>query len=115
VQKGNACERQRERKAGDEEEEDDDEETEHFSSSTSSRETEQFSQELSSHSTVVVARQAYAIAPHAGMEEGGNQAVAEFGQQPLDFLQPFPQHVVRFPNFLSFFLSFFWLLLPFFS
>jgi hypothetical protein len=40
------------------------------------------------------------------MEEGGNQAVAEFGQQPLDFLQPFPQHVVRFPNFLSFFLSF---------
>jgi hypothetical protein len=58
---------------------------------------------------------AHAIAPHAGMEEGGNQAVAEFGQQPLDFLQPFPQHVVRFPNFLSFFLSFFWLLLPFFS
>ncbi len=84
-----------------------------FSSSTSSRETEQFSQELSSHCTVVVARQAHAIAPHAGMEEGGNQAVAEFGQQPLDFLQPFPQHVVRFPNFLSFF--FFWLLLPFFS
>jgi pantothenate kinase-related protein Tda10 len=27
------------------------------------------------------------------MEEGGNQAVAQFGQQPLDFLQPFPQHV----------------------
>ncbi|CAM6040203.1 unnamed protein product [Sphagnum compactum] len=27
------------------------------------------------------------------MEEGRNQAVAEFGQQPLDFLQPFPQHV----------------------
>jgi hypothetical protein len=66
------------------------------------------SQELSSHCTVVVARQAHAIAPHAGMEEGGNQAVAEFGQQPLDFLQPFPQHVVRFPN-LSFFLSFFFL------
>jgi hypothetical protein len=65
------------------------------------------SQELSSHCTVVVARQAHAIAPHAGMEEGGNQAVAEFGQQPLDFLQPFPQHVVRFPNLLSFFLSFF--------
>jgi hypothetical protein len=100
VQKGNACERRRERKAGDEE----DEETEHFSSSTSSREIEQFSQELSSHCTVVVARQAHAIAPHAGMEEGGNQAVAQFGQQPLDFLQPFPQHVVRFPNLLSFFL-----------
>ncbi len=71
-------------------------------------------QELSSHCTVVVARQAHAIAPHAGMEEGGNQAVAEFGQQPLDFLQPFPQHVVRFPNLLSFFF-FFGLLLPFFS
>ncbi len=39
VQKGNACERRRERKAGDEEDEED-EETEHFSSSTSSRETE---------------------------------------------------------------------------
>ncbi len=56
------------------------------------------------------------LQPHAGMEEGGNQAVAEFGQQPLDFLQPFPQHVVRFPNLLSFFsFSLFWLLLPFFA
>jgi hypothetical protein len=114
VQKGNACERRRERKAGDEE----DEETEHFFFVYVVAGNRTILRKNSLRIVLLSLQDKHTLLqPHAGMEEGGNQAVAEFGQQPLDFLQPFPQHVVRFPNLLSFFLFFFFfgLLLPFLS